>query len=91
MSNVKNFDETWIKGDRLGKGGQGTTYKCSKKDSPQVIGALKTLNNQKDMERRRRMQREVTSLTTLAHLGYLKSMTSTPKTGRIQSITCYGF
>ncbi len=59
MSNVKNFDETWIKGDRLGKGGQGTTYKCSKKDSPQVIGALKTLNNQKDMERRRRMQREV--------------------------------
>ena len=63
----KPWDEKWEIVRALGGGGQGDTSIVKPKDftiSPQTF-VLKTLKNQKDPERRRRMHREVAALSTL--------------------------
>lgn len=73
MSKQKNkpWDEKWEIVKSIGGGGQGDTSIVKAKDStfsPQSF-VLKTLKNQKDPERRRRMHREVAALSTLDYPG----------------------
>ncbi|MEJ7842299.1 MAG: protein kinase [Rubrobacter sp.] len=78
MKKQKPWDERWhITGD-LGRGGQGTTRLVTPKDDARDQGTyvLKTLNQQRDAERRGRMHREVTNLETLEHEGIPKVLDS---------------
>ncbi|MCW1970933.1 MAG: protein kinase [Anaerolineae bacterium] len=72
MSNIKSYQDSWDRISDISSGGQGTTIKASKKSTQDVIAAIKILNRQKDNERRARMHREATILTTLSHDGIPK-------------------
>ncbi|WDD36251.1 serine/threonine-protein kinase (plasmid) [Nostoc sp. UHCC 0926] len=67
--NNKNqpWKEKWIFVKDLGSGGQGYTQVVKHKDTTasEEFYVLKTLKNQEDAERRKRMHREVTDLKTL--------------------------
>ena len=65
----KPWDDRWIKQkEKAGDGGQGTVWKVSEKSDPTGPQyALKVLNRQDDMERRKRFRREVVALGTLQH------------------------
>ena len=63
------WEERWTLSDRLGKGGQGVTYRAIFVDDSTVIGALKYLRNNRDPQARGRMRREVANLQTLANAG----------------------
>ncbi|MEG4580755.1 MULTISPECIES: serine/threonine-protein kinase [unclassified Microcoleus] len=69
MSKQKNkpWDEKWEIVKPIGGGGQGETFLVQPKD-PKILSqtcVLKKLKNQKDPERRKRMDREVAALRTL--------------------------
>ena len=63
------WDDNWEIGERLGKGGQGLTYRARRKDSTDTIAAIKTLKNNKNAQARGRMHREVASLEVLSSAG----------------------
>lgn len=63
------WETNWIQGKRLGVGGQGVAYTVTSKQQPSLVAALKYLKNNKDLQARRRMQREVISLRQLAGAG----------------------
>jgi serine/threonine-protein kinase len=69
MSKQKNkpWDEKWETIKSIGGGGQGDTFLVKPKDSTNLSQSfvLKRLKNQKDIERRKRMHREVAALKTL--------------------------
>jgi len=67
MSHSKKYTEDWKKIEDAGSGGQGSTYKAHRSDDENFVAAIKVLKEQKDMERRGRMRREVASLETLSH------------------------
>jgi serine/threonine protein kinase len=71
MTKRKPWDKRWCIGEEIGRGGQGTTRLVTDKNAAhdETAYVLKTLNQQKDPERRRRMHREVTILQTLEHKG----------------------
>jgi len=62
-----SYKQSWIKGDGIGKGGQGLTYLTKRITDDGVQYALKLLKEQKNAERRERMYVEVASLKTLQH------------------------
>lgn len=62
------WDARWERGEQLGKGGQGITYKAVSKVDPSKTGVLKTLKNGKDERSRGRMHREVAALAVLSNL-----------------------
>lgn len=66
MTPSKTYSEKWTQQEKLGSGGQATTFKTESKDGT-LIGALKILSRQKDPERRARMYRETVALETLIH------------------------
>lgn len=74
----KPWEEKWVKlEEKLGAGGQGTVWKVSNKSDPTGPQfALKLLNKQKDMERRKRFRREVVALETLQHTSIPKFIES---------------
>ena len=63
----KPWDEKWEIVKPIGGGGQGDTFLVKPKDSTNLSQSfvLKRLKNQKDIERRKRMHREVAALKTL--------------------------
>jgi len=63
----KPWDEKWEILKPIGSGGQGDTFLVKPKDSTNLSQSfvLKRLKNQKDIERRKRMHREVAALKTL--------------------------
>lgn len=63
------WEANWILGDRLGKGGQGLTYLTKRINDSSVQAAIKVLKNNKDVQARRRMHREVASLEVLSSAG----------------------
>jgi len=63
------WEEKWILGERLGKGGQGITCAVTSVDDATVEGALKYLKHNKSPQARGRMRREVANLQTLADAG----------------------
>jgi serine/threonine protein kinase len=69
MSNSKSYKEEWTKIEVIDGGGQGTTLKVLSGIDGKTIGAAKILNKQTDPDRRKRMHRESTSLSTLEHRG----------------------
>ena len=73
MSKNKNnpWHKNWEKDKEIGSGGQGRTFLAKPRNSSVPLGqyVLKILKKQKDEERRARMHREVTALTTLDHPG----------------------
>lgn len=60
----KPWNENWNKMDRIGSGGQGIVNIVENKTSG-TVGALKLLKSQKDLERRSRMFREVSTMISL--------------------------
>jgi serine/threonine protein kinase len=64
-----SWENKWKIGEPLGKGGQGRTYSASSIDNALQNGVLKHLNNNKDMQARSRMRREVANLQALAGSG----------------------
>jgi serine/threonine protein kinase len=68
-SRSKPWKSKWQELERLGRGGQGTTFRVALHGSAgtQINYVLKILNDQTKMERRGRMYREVATLKTLDH------------------------
>jgi serine/threonine protein kinase len=66
MVPYRTYSEKWAQQEKLGSGGQATTFKTESKDGT-LMGALKILSRQKDPERRARMYRETVALETLVH------------------------
>jgi serine/threonine-protein kinase len=64
---TKPWDKKWEIVKPIGGGGQGDTFLVKPKDSTNLSQSfvLKRLKNQKDIERRKRMHREVAALKTL--------------------------
>src|SRR5262245_26447753 len=62
------WTERWESKERLGKGGQGTTWVAERR-SDQTKAVLKILNNNKSEQSRRRMFQEVANLRVLAQAG----------------------
>jgi serine/threonine protein kinase len=60
------WDDNWVEVGRLGKGGQGLTYRVYRKGRSEEVGVLKKLKNNQDVEARRRMFQEVANLRVLA-------------------------
>jgi len=60
------WDKNWEKGALIGEGGQGCTYHATSKNGKSGF-VLKTLKNQKNLERRARMFIEVSNLKILNH------------------------
>ena len=59
------FEDKWVLGERIGKGGQGLAYHVTSRSDPSQKAALKLLKNNKDDQARSRMYREVANLKTL--------------------------
>lgn len=76
MSDTKSFKDLWERLKDLNGGGQGTTFLAKRKGEDEMIVVVKTLNRQKDLERRARMQREATALDTLDHPNICKIIDS---------------
>jgi eukaryotic-like serine/threonine-protein kinase len=72
MSEFKSYKEGWKKIDEIGGGGQGTTLKVSLQSDNTTSGVAKILSKQSDPDRRKRMHREATNLSTLDHNGLPK-------------------
>lgn len=74
---TKPWAVRWQEKEVLGSGGQGTTkIVVRREDADGQEYALKQLNRSEDPERRTRMHREVTNLTTLDHTGIPKVIES---------------
>src|SRR5688500_5071460 len=69
---AKEWENEWIKGVRLGKGGQGLTYRAQRKIDHSDDYALKLLKEQKIDSRRERMFLEVSTLQILNNIGISK-------------------
>lgn len=69
------WEPAWDIQRDIGSGGQGTT-KLVKNSASGELGCLKTLNNNKDEERRKRFRRESVALQTLEHVGIPKFLAS---------------
>ena len=63
------WDEGWIFGKRLGKGGQGFAHLVTRRKAPSEQAALKFLKNNQSTQARGRMHREVASLQVLSSAG----------------------
>ncbi len=72
------WDENWEKGENIGSGGQGKTCLVKPRNDLYPPGqyVIKFLNKPNDKERRARMHREVTALSTLSHSGIPKVIDS---------------
>jgi hypothetical protein len=68
-SRIQTWQERWVKGERIGKGGQGSTFVVTSKADPSVRGVLKTLNYERSKQSRARMQVEVNNLVVLSRWG----------------------
>jgi len=66
-ANKKPWEERWRRGRQLGRGGQGVTFLVERIDVPDERYVLKELRNNGDLERRKRMHREVQALQELDH------------------------
>ena len=66
---VRPWEQRWIVGERLGKGGQGITDAVKHREDSSIHGALKYLKNNRDEQARGRMRREVANLQALAKAG----------------------
>ena len=75
MPKQRAWEKRWQTHNKIGRGGQGTTYLVTSLTEGGQY-ALKSLNQQKDPERRKRMHREVTALRTLEHIGIPKIIES---------------
>lgn len=64
---MRDYSNNWIKIKKLGSGGQGTTLLTKRLSDENILGAVKLLNRQDNLERRARMYRETTALETLSH------------------------
>lgn len=62
----KGWELVWIGHEVLGQGGQGVTRRVEHRETG-VIGCLKLLNKQKDVERRQRFSREAAAYDTCQH------------------------
>jgi eukaryotic-like serine/threonine-protein kinase len=66
-ANKKPWEERWRRVRQLGRGGQGVTFLVEHVDVPGEHYVLKELRNNADLERRKRMHREVQALQQLDH------------------------
>lgn len=66
---ARPWEKRWKLCRPLGKGGQGETYLVTLKEDDTIEGALKHLRNDRDVQARGRMRREVANLQTLASAG----------------------
>jgi serine/threonine-protein kinase len=64
----KPWEEKWRRVRQLGRGGQGVAFLVERIDVPGEHYVLKELRNNADLERRKRMHREVQALQQLDHL-----------------------
>lgn len=68
MTKLRRWDNRWEEVKKLGAGGQGHTYLVRNLTDPSCpLAVLKELKRQDDMERRKRLHREVVALDTLDH------------------------
>ncbi len=69
MAKKNSWDERWERGNRIGGGGHGDTFLVTSRNSADTGQqfVLKMLRNQKSLERRERMHREVRALEKLNH------------------------
>lgn len=72
---IQKLSDEWELGDKIGKGGQGTTRKVRQKVGG-MVACLKQPNSQKDRERRARFLREATAYATCTHAGIPKLIQS---------------
>ena len=63
----QTWKHKWIKGERIGKGGQGLTYFAKIDGELEFKYAIKFLKEQKNIERRERMYVEISALNVLDH------------------------
>lgn len=87
MSENKNYTEGWKSIRDIGSGGQGNTFLAS--NLYDEIAIIKVLKNQKDIERRTRMRREVVALETLSHPNIPKVIESNTRYFQDQSYKLY--
>ena len=69
MSSKHPWESKWKVLNRLGQGGQAVTHKVVSIANETDVGVLKTLKNNRNLQQRRRMNREVLSLGILSDAG----------------------
>ena len=65
----RRWEDAWIRGTQLGKGGQGLTHLVTQANAPTKQAAMKLLKNNKSDQARGRMHREVANLQVLSSAG----------------------
>lgn len=66
---MPTWEQKWEKVRRLGSGGQGETFEVISLTDRSLTGAMKCLRNNRSMQARKRMRREVVALETLTVSG----------------------